>query len=267
MISNLVLCSGCSRHFRLRDPRCPFCGAPSSDSLTRSAAPLGTGASRSRRYAVRAVFLAASAVAGCSGDDSAADGFGGQACEGSQNPTGYTLCRSTANCAGVESCYATMPTAGCRPNLQPQECGNGTNCPAGSVCSTGDCDSHTCVPECTAASCTGTNTCSNGLCVPKTCDMTGAAACEPGTVCDPGSAGASVIGCVPVHCSETDPCDKNQDCVATQPGRGCVTRPCTTDANCDCGYCVNSQCQAMLGFCYQIVAMPYGCVWPDEELV
>jgi len=30
---------------------------------------------------------------------------------------------------------------------------------------------------------------------------------------------------------------------------------------------VNSRCEETLGFCYQIVAMPYGCVWPDEELV
>jgi hypothetical protein len=97
--------------------------------------------------------------------------------------------------------------------------------------------------------------------------MSGAAACGPHEVCDVGAPGASATGCAPVHCTDADPCEENQDCVATQQGRGCVTRPCTTDSECDCGYCVNAQCQATLGFCYQIVATPYGCVWPDEELV
>jgi hypothetical protein len=55
--------------------------------------------------------------------------------------------------------------------------------------------------------------------------------------------------------------------VESAPANGCVTRPCTTDGECDCGYCVNSACRPTLGFCYEMLAMPYGCVWPDEELV
>jgi hypothetical protein len=268
MTSILVLCSRCSRHFRPREGAGPFCGAPASRALAPTPAPLPAGASRSRRYAIRAAFLAVSATAGCSsGDSGAGNGFGGQACEGSQNPTGYTLCRTTPDCSGAESCYTTLPTGGCRPNFAPQECGNGVDCQPGFVCSAGDCGSYSCVPECTAETCTGTNTCSNGLCVPLACDMPGAAACDPGTECSPGATGASPVGCVPIHCNETDSCESNQDCVAEQPGRGCVTRQCTTDAQCDCGYCVNSQCQATLGLCYEIVAMPYGCVWPDEEVV
>jgi hypothetical protein len=268
MTSTLVLCSGCLRHFRARDAACPFCGAASAEARPPRPAPLAAGASRSRRYAVRAAFIVAGVTAGCSGEPAGgATGFGGQACEGKQNPTGQMLCRTNANCTSPETCFSTMPTQGCRPNFQPQECGNGTNCQAGFACSAGDCGGHTCIPECDPATCTGTNTCSNGLCVAKACDVPGAAACEPGTVCDPGASGATTTGCAPVHCSDTDPCEKNQDCVAAQTGRGCVTRPCTTDSECDCGYCVNSQCQATLGFCYQIVATPYGCVWPDEELV
>jgi hypothetical protein len=53
----------------------------------------------------------------------------------------------------------------------------------------------------------------------------------------------------------------------TAPGKGCVHRPCTVDTDCACGYCVNGFCEATAGFCYTIVALPYGCVWPDEELV
>jgi hypothetical protein len=40
------------------------------------------------------------------------------------------------------------------------------------------------------------------------------------------------------------------------------------DADCGgCGYCVVGRCEATLGICYQQIATPYGCVWPDEELV
>jgi hypothetical protein len=108
----------------------------------------------------------------------------------------------------------------------------------------------------------------DGRCVPKRCDEAGAAPCADGLECDPDSqAGSDPTACVPVRCLDDADCPVNADCAASAPGNGCATRRCTADDDCDCGYCVNTTCQPTLGFCYEIVAMPYGCVWPDEELL
>jgi hypothetical protein len=79
--------------------------------------------------------------------------------------------------------------------------------------------------------------------------------------------GAGPTGCLVIHCGPDAPCKDNFDCTTTGPGDGCVQRKCAADPDCTCGYCVSGQCEATLGYCYEIVAMPYGCVWPDEELV
>jgi hypothetical protein len=121
---------------------------------------------------------------------------------------------------------------------------------------------------CTDGSCAETRSCIDGQCVLKRCDEPGAAPCAAGFECNPSASGASAQGCVQVHCSSgMAACADGYDCVATAPGDGCVHRACSTDADCECGYCVNAHCEPTLGFCYEIVAMPYGCVWPDEELV
>jgi hypothetical protein len=69
MISTLVLCSACLRHFRQRDAACPFCGAPSSLARARPRpVPLAPGASRSRRHAAGAALLAGGTMVACAGD-------------------------------------------------------------------------------------------------------------------------------------------------------------------------------------------------------
>lgn len=209
-------------------------------------------------------------------------GFGGShTCNGATNPTG-TPCRTPQDCTangaggiiggiGPWYCNMTGPSRGCgNPTFLPQECNwppLATNCPDGGICQTTDCGGHICTAPCDPAVCNGTSACVNGLCTPKRCDEAGAAPCQAGFECKPTDPTASTLGCVPIHCTTASDCDPGYDCSAAATGKGCVHRPCTIDTECDCGYCVNAYCEATLGFCYQIVATPYGCVWPDEELV
>jgi hypothetical protein len=210
-----------------------------------------------------------------------AGGIGvGRTCAGATNPTG-TLCRTAADCTGAGGaiggfgpwyCYMTVPPRGCgNPSFLPQQCNwpnpNGSNCPDGGVCQTIECGGHICVAPCDPSTCTGTKACVSGFCTDKRCDEPGAAPCAAGFECKPTDPTASTLGCVPSHCTTASDCGDGYDCSATAPGKGCVHRACTVDTDCACGYCVNSFCEATPGFCYQIVATPYGCVWPDEELV
>ena len=359
MTPTLVLCSSCSRHFRLREPACPFCGAAfNADSLvSRRVVSLPPGASRSRRYAASAALLGSTMAAcsgtttgtstrmdGGSGGELATDsggtsaggtsaggasaggassggrnaagagglgragsgaaaagggagasaggatsggargsggalGRGGAAgashtCAGTMNPPGVTLCRSSTDCTGFggigpPSCVMAAPSGGCgRPNLLPHQCMVDTDCPtAGTFCQTGSCGETTCVPACSPQSCAGTNECVGTKCMPKRCDAAGGTVCGKGYTCKPADANADATGCAIVHCGDANPCMDGYDCTTTGPGNGCVQRTCAADPDCSCGYCVNGRCEPTLGFCYAIVATPYGCVWPDEELV
>ena len=201
---------------------------------------------------------------------------GGRTCAGATNPTG-TLCRTSQDCTaagtggftgGFWSCYMSVPARGCgNPTFLPQECTVDANCADAGVCQTITCGGHVCAAPCGPGLCIGTDSCVNGVCTPRRCDAAGAAPCDPGFVCNPTDPTASALGCVPEHCTSGADCEAGYDCSPSAPGTGCVHRPCTVDAECACGYCVNAYCEATLGFCYQIIAMPYGCVWPDEELV
>ncbi|HLV21500.1 MAG TPA: hypothetical protein VKZ49_11475, partial [Polyangiaceae bacterium] len=74
-------------------------------------------------------------------------------------------------------------------------------------------------------------------CAPPNCNE--GAACAPGFACDPMGSGQ----CEAVHCSEggAAACPINQVCDATvSAGRGCLTKPCQTDADCDCGACIRT---------------------------
>jgi hypothetical protein len=160
----------------------------------------------------------------------------------------------------------------------------------------GLCGGHQCQPACNEAACTGTNYCVDGICQPKPCDVDGATPCEStstcvdggcqpkpcdidgatpcpdGYVCDP-AAGDNPRGCLAVSCAEDpDRCDPWQSCEPDIPGAnvfGCRLKSCLADGDCgECGYCVNQNCSPTLANCYEEQpAMPYGCVWPDEELV
>lgn len=61
----------------------------------------------------------------------------------------------------------------------------------------------------------------------------------PGNICDLASG-----QCVPGQCSNSTPCPAGQMCdVSTYTCSGTMTPPCSTDANCAVGFCVNQTCQ------------------------
>lgn len=199
----------------------------------------------------------------------------GRACPGYQE-TGN--CRSVADCAGwfdesFSPVYCSMTPIG------NQGCGNPTflpmcpvdGCPDGMVCVRLDpCGGEICQDACSAENCDAPNHCVDGVCEPLRCDTGGAAPCNEGYRCDPDNA-TSPNGCVPIPCTENpDACDPWRTCDGNSADAfGCTVTPCTVDEDCgDCGYCVSGRCEPTLGTCYQEQpAMPYGCVWPDEELV
>jgi hypothetical protein len=68
-MSELILCSSCTRHIRKDEPRCPFCDALVSEEqrAAASAAAVAPGTSRARAYAARVAVIAGSAAFSCSG--------------------------------------------------------------------------------------------------------------------------------------------------------------------------------------------------------
>ncbi|MBN2193345.1 MAG: hypothetical protein JW751_11065 [Polyangiaceae bacterium] len=195
-------------------------------------------------------------------------------CPGVEPPDpGYPTCRSQADCQASESCRSDPPTGAglcgaCLPTLV--ECDSDASCGAGSVCVTNpdpcQCRGQgtLCVPACTEDSCLPTEACAaDGHCVPRRCEEgfecpadqlcapdrgdehgcawaqcdLGERTCPEGFVCDPGS---SLTGCRRLLCSEGATCPDNHRC----PGDGdsCTRLSCTSDAECDCGACVNGTC-------------------------
>jgi hypothetical protein len=212
----------------------------------------------------------ATAAGGNASAGSAGTNATGRACEGYDDRNG---CHSAEACfaqpggIGSVSCVLVAPPRSCgNPMFQPQCPDQG--CGDGLLCVQQDCGSQ-CVPECTNTSCPAGSGCVDGQCEALPCSET-QVPCPDGYECDFDATGPG-NHCVAVRCDTGNfECEPWQDC-AQRPGvdaHGCVPHECTADADCGtCGYCVEQRCAPQLGICYQIVAMPYGCVWPDEELL
>lgn len=202
----------------------------------------------------------------------------GRACEGSTDSAG---CRTVADCPATTT--EGTPYCALSPRVQSQGCGNPTfipsctelGCDEGLVCiGNGVCGASYCAQACDPATCNGENECVDNLCRQKNCDASGAAPCGEGYECDPTQGGVG-RNCVKLTCDAGGrECASTHACNPSTSGAdvdGCVQKACDADAACgDCGYCVNGGCENTLGHCYVFVvqpAMPYGCVWPDDELV
>jgi hypothetical protein len=64
MSARLLVCPGCSRHIRLTEERCPFCGAPCPDSFASVPAPEAPPRGLSRARLLRFGALAVAGVGG-----------------------------------------------------------------------------------------------------------------------------------------------------------------------------------------------------------
>jgi hypothetical protein len=142
---------------------------------------------------------------------------------------GCTACRSR------QDCPSTQPLACVEPG-EPL-CG-------GPACMLPPCNSD--------AFCQANGGGSNMVCDFPTCDCHGMKVCIPGcsspSDCVAGQTCSTSHHCVPIPCGA---CPTHFICGASG---FCDRQPCTTDADCHGGFCVNSACYDSLGVCSPIPA-------------
>lgn len=198
---------------------------------------------------------------------------GERACPGFEERSG---CRTTAECPDPRDGYYRC---GAAPNPSEDfectdrwvfECPRDTQCPSGTSCIRAICDDSRCLPACSEEDCNGDRHCVADVCVPRPCDEPGGTLCPEGFACD--STLTSNTRCAALPCTAGYECPQWSRC---DPNDGysdihlCTRLLCEADEDCgDCGYCLEGRCAPSLGVCnYHLPAMPYGCVWPEEELV
>jgi len=108
-------------------------------------------------------------------------------------------------------------------------------------------------------------------CAPIPCDQPGGYECGENWSCLPDHPSATVVGCTVTPCDMGWQCDPWRQCnlEPASDGHGCADIPCTADADCPCGFCFDGRCAPEQPTCVvpEIIANPYGCVWPDDEFV
>jgi hypothetical protein len=214
-----------------------------------------------------------SAGHGAGGANGGASGSAGSSCPGAQPLTG-SQCRSLSDCPrNGNGYYCTTDPGGvlsaCATPLclTPvyHDCTVDTDCPTGSHClsSIVKCcnqTSMTCHVSCntTTLTCAAGTICSPGTkgandygCAPQPCDA--GYACPTGFHCAVGGTGADAHGCQALPCSQTG-CAANFVCQPTATVGGCAPKPCSTDCDCDSGFCVGGSCSSVLGTCVMPLA-------------
>jgi hypothetical protein len=140
------------------------------------------------------------------------------------------------------------------------DCTVDTDCPTGDICLTSIiacCNQPTmsCHVSCNAAgvTCAAGTTCSPSTkgaddygCAPVLCNA--GYACPTGFQCAAGTSGTDAHGCEALPCSQTG-CPANFVCQTTATVGGCTPKPCSTDCDCDSGFCVGGSCASVLGTC------------------
>jgi len=211
----------------------------------------------------------------------------GQACPGAADAEGGGVrCRGSDECSGNDTCQTYLPypcSTGVSGCYQDSECGAGQLCLATGLHScVGAGSINSCGTPCTETSCTEGSRCdADGRCRPTPChegyecpsDLVCAAegeklvdehgcraarcesdrfTCPAGFKCEPTEPAANEHGCNPVSCVAGFECPANQRCVPDSPAlhaHQCERLACDRDADCDCGYCIESTCRDVLSYC------------------
>ncbi len=208
---------------------------------------------------------------GAGGASGGSGGTAGSACPGAQPLTG-SQCRSATDCPQKGAGYycTTDPgsvTSACATpfcvTTPRHDCTVDTDCPTGDLCLTSiikccNQPSMTCHVSCnsTGVTCAAGTICSPGTkgaddygCAPVLCNA--GYTCPAGFQCAAGTSGTDAHGCQALPCSQTG-CPANFVCQTTATSGGCTPKPCSTDCDCDSGFCVGGSCASVLGTC----AMP-----------
>lgn len=172
-------------------------------------------------------------------------------------------CCTSSDCWGAAAC--PLPPTACTSIADRFQCTVDADCSGGGTCVSNvqgcpQCEYRHCEyppPACTQNpdSCAPGGSCqSDGSCAPLLC--TEGFSCPSGSRCSIGSGRADTHGCELTPCDEGWSCPENTRCTApTDSGsHGCTFVSCTSDQECDCGYCVNGSCAANLGWCSQAPA-------------
>ncbi len=237
---------------------------------------LGCGATESGDTASSSDNGTSTTAGSGTGGGSSTTGTSGGGVDGSLYCPGYepveplelARCSTDADCPtddGWLMCLFDAPVYSCGPT-QFQECSDDSDCGEDVVCEFDSCQNSTCVPACSnAVPCGDGQVCESGHCRAERCDDAGAEPCPEPTVCDPGGA-SDAYGCSLQHCSQGFECPPGFDCrEGISAGQGCVQRPCTSDADCDCGACVNSLCSPKPKLCFPYTPPPV-CAAPDTPI-
>jgi hypothetical protein len=134
-------------------------------------------------------------------------------------------CRGNADCTNGELCVAPGASLGCGACAVPQmTCASDGECGSGQICDVAQCTCNgakSCVPGCAGTACPVGQVCGNSnRCLPQPCTGTTPGECPPFFRCN--LAGSSPF---------------------------CGRIPCTVDADCGGGFCVDAQCYGTLGMC------------------
>jgi hypothetical protein len=85
-------------------------------------------------------------------------------------------------------------------------------------------------------------------CAPASCSTDGYA-CPTGFRCA-ASASADAHGCSDISCTDGFTCPPNYDChPSSTAAHHCDLRACNSDADCDCGACIQNTCRERLYVC------------------
>jgi hypothetical protein len=174
-------------------------------------------------------------------------------------PAGIKTCRSTADCDRAQNCLEPGKSYdGCAVCIDPDRmCETAADCGDGFIClkyvepCVCDALASRCQRACSNSDCEAGMRCNDTtkLCEPITCDD--GYTCPSGDMCG-GSGSPDEHGCVPILCEDGFECPENTHCSPSASGHGCEALPCATDADCDCGACVNDRCASGPGNCTYI---------------